>query len=167
MSPVTFDPFLQWRDNPETMRTVLHVPLCADLSHADLCMLLPDSKSSWRSSLKWFLWLELQCLLSPSFSEPHHSYQDVWANIPHKKTIWNFRTGLIIGKRLWECVLAWPELMVAKPQLLMGKIGVVCRRFNAHLFHSGPNSKIDLGSVGFSAIRPFDHTCIELNAKEG
>lgn len=57
--------------------------------------------------------------------------------------------------------------MVAKPQLLMEKIGAVCRRFNAHLFHSGPNSKIDLGFVGSPAIRPFDHACIELNAKEG
>lgn len=38
--------------------------------------------------------------LPPSFREAHDSYQDVWANGPHKETIWNFQTGFITGKKL-------------------------------------------------------------------
>lgn len=57
--------------------------------------------------------------------------------------------------------------MVAETQLLMEKIGVVCREFNTRLFHSGPNGKINLGFVSVSAVLLFDHACVELKEKEG
>lgn len=49
----------------------------------------------------------------------------------------------------------------------MEKIGVVCCKFNTHLFPSGLKQQINLCFVSFFEIWVSDHTCIAFEGKDG
>lgn len=79
----------------------------------------------------------------------YHSDQDIWDNVLHEKTIWNIQSGFIIEKKLWKkCVLARPELMVARTAVAHGdsrssmlyipfsSVFSVCLRFGFAIIHA-------------------------------